>query len=55
MIKEYIAVHIRLLHKGNAVSRAGGETVAEPLVIPQYPFFPSIKIELNLSPGLPKT
>lgn len=37
------------------LSRAGRGTVAEPLVVPQYPFSPFIITELKLSPGLLRT
>lgn len=54
-LEKYMAVHTTLLPKGNPVSGAGGGTVAEPLVVPQYPFSPSRIIELKLSPGLLRT
>lgn len=49
--RKVMAVHTTLLPKGNPVSGAGGGTVAEPLVVPQCPFSPSIITELKLSPG----
>lgn len=41
--------------QGSSVSGAGGRTVAEPLVVSQYPFSPSIIIEQKLSPELHRT